>query len=191
MLGFAGWIFNVSSLTDVDSGWSPIKPACSISGILLVFSNLLIIRRRTLNWFNFLLAIVPLLIATISIIENLTDASTAVGDQFLQRNDFFPLITHPGRISFSSGVLFFLTSIGLLFGLKDEKNVKRSQYCSMLVIYFCLFLLLGHLLQSDARTSNEGVFHGSIHSLFGLLLLNLAILSRTPEFGILNFYLQN
>ena len=183
MLGFVGWLFNVSSLTDVDSGWSPIKPICSISGMLLVFSNLLIVRRRSLNWLNLCLAIVPLFMAFISIYKNLTNAPSAIGDEFLWRNDFHPIINHPGRISFSSGILSLVTSLGLLFGLKNKKSVKRSQYCSLLVIYYCLFLLLGHLLQADAMTSSKGLFHGSIHSLVGLFLLNLAILSRTPEFG--------
>src|SRR5690349_13448955 len=90
-LGFAGWIFKVSSLTDVDSGWSPIKPICSISGMLLVFSNLLILRRRTQNWFNVVLTILPLLMATISIIENVTNSSSALGDLFIPQVDFFPL----------------------------------------------------------------------------------------------------
>ena len=74
LISSAGWIFNVSPLFYVDSGWSPIKPACSISGLMLAFSNLLILRRRSLNWLNYFLAIVPLLLAAISITENLSKA---------------------------------------------------------------------------------------------------------------------
>ncbi|HSB93204.1 MAG TPA: hypothetical protein VLC28_08810, partial [Flavitalea sp.] len=191
LLGFAGWIFNLSSLTEVDSGWSPIKPVCSISGILLVLSNLLIIRRRAQLALNFFLAFIPLLLATISIVENLSNAATAFGDQFVQSHHFSNSMPHPGRISFSSGVLYFITSIGLLFGLKKKSNIRLSQYSSMLVIYLSTFLLVGHLLRSDPMISKEGILHGSIHSLYGLLILNLAILSRTPEYGIIQFYRQN
>src|SRR5690349_6706044 len=88
LLGLSGWLFNLNVLPYFDRGADSIAPISCIPGLMLVISKLAIRRHATYNYLHVFIAIIPFIIAVISIIHSIS-GSTSAGLYGFQPNEYF------------------------------------------------------------------------------------------------------
>jgi PAS domain S-box-containing protein len=187
--GVVGWVLDIPFLRSLLPNTSPIKFNTSIcsfcAGISLWLSQDARNRSRRLNSVGRLLAVLIILIGSITLGEYLFHTDAGIDQLFVKNLDVFAS-PFPGRMSPVTAFCFILWGLALLL-----IGTKTSQYFSLSVVSLSLIAVIGYIF--DYQSLYEIAGYGSIafYTAITLLILSLGLLAARPEYGILRLITSN
>jgi PAS domain S-box-containing protein len=188
-----GWMFHVPALTSILPGLASMKP---LTASCFIFCGVAICALRLAPGENHVTRIAYLRVAQVLAGSVLCVALLTLGeylfaldfriDQILFRQILLATgVAHPGRMSASTAIGFFLLG-GSLLSLESNRRTRYlSQTCALLVALDGLIAFVGYLYQVSALYGVAAYSSMALHTAMLMVLLGLASLAARPHIGLM------
>lgn len=193
-LAIIGWIFDVDFLKSISSTFIPMRLNTSLGFILTGCSLLLqqpsLYKNRTLLFIAKLLAMIILIIASLTFIENLTKYDFYIDQLIYQAPNNMPDHILHLRTSLAASTVFILIGIALL-SLDIKHAVVVTQVSAFIIGLYGLFILTGLTFYIYVEFQIINYASASIHTAINFVLVSLALFFIRPNQGIMKTLISN
>ncbi len=179
-----GWMVGIDFLKSIIPGQVSMKPNTAL-GFILAGISLGLLRSPASSararWGRILGAALALLGAA-TIAEYLTGWNLGIDDLLFADTGAF-YTTHPGRMAFNTALAWVFTGAALVF-----LNTARAEWLGLAALLTTLMALAGYLYGPQGFVGLFSYTGMAVHTVCGLLALNLGILAARPQRGVMAWF---
>ena len=191
LISLAGWLLNFANLTTFipGLGWTGMKANTAV-GFLLAGTSLILPTTHYQKKIKLLLALIVLLLGTITVAEYTFHWNAQVDELFFKEK-IIPAGLHPGRMIPLAAVGFIFLGISLLLLTVNKDKFRKLAEFSVIIILAISFIgLAGYLYNVSSLYKNKGFTNATIPASLAFLLLSLAVLFSNPQAGLIAVFTE-
>ncbi|MEQ9414297.1 MAG: PAS domain-containing protein, partial [Cyclobacteriaceae bacterium] len=186
-----GWSLDIVILKSVIPGFPSMKLNTALCFILLGVSFLLIQNEKKYTVVRKGLAIVVLMIASVTISQDIFDYNSGI-DEMVVRDEMARItdLAMPGRMATISSFCFILVSLTFLFIKSKSRSLRYfSQQLLQICVAISTVAILGYLYNIPALYKLSFLSSRALHTSIGFLILSVAALFINPGVGVINLFM--
>ena len=192
LLVLAGWLWDVPILTSLLPGMATMK-ANSALGFILSGITLWVHHDRQVSKPGQLLAnvcaVMVMLIGGLTLGEYALNRDFGI-DQLLFKEDVAPQAVHPGRMSPSTALNFFLLGLALLL-LSVHQLPRLRESCTFIALIISILVLIGYIYGVPSLYEFFPYSATALHTALAFSILSIGILLARPDAGVMRLFSSN
>ncbi|HEV3272271.1 MAG TPA: ATP-binding protein [Candidatus Methylacidiphilales bacterium] len=190
----AGWALHIESLKTVLPGYVSMEANTALCFALSGTSLLIGYLARPRAWkktCSFVLALLVILIAGMTLIEYPTHTSFGLDELLFKDAALSSGTSQPGRMAPNTAIAFLLFASALILLSRGPRGVMAAHALALAGLFIALLALIGYLFDAQVFHAVFPLTKLALHTIAGFWLLGLGILCARPKKGLIATVLAN